>query len=88
MTTTVTWADELRQCLHPSARPIPWHLWAQQTITALRSIDSGEPCDAERGERAATMLREIASYLDDQYNSGYDGIAIMPLSGFNLSFDR
>lgn len=83
------WAEELQEDFrHESARPIRWNLWANQTLDAIRHQNSGLPYDAEHGERAVKMLREIAAYLDQQYDSGFDGIALMPLSGFNLSLDR
>ena len=89
MTTTTDWAEELREDYeHKAARPIRWGLWASQTIAALQQRNSGQCGDSERGDRAAKMLREVAEYLDRQYDSGYDGIALMPMAGFNLSFDR
>lgn len=83
------WAQELREdYLHSPVRPIRWELWASQTITSLRNQNSGQPGDAEHGDLAAKMLREIAGYLDKHYDQGFDGISLMPMSCFNLSFDR
>ena len=89
MTTSTDWAEELQEDFrHEAARPIRWELWASQTIVALQNRNSGQCGDDERGERAAKMLREVAEYLDRQYDSGFDHIPLMPLSGFNLSYDR
>jgi hypothetical protein len=60
---------------------VTWMAWARETIEAIRSGPE------DRRATAVKTLNELAFYLDDQYDSGYDGIAPLPRSGCNMSWD-
>jgi hypothetical protein len=67
---------------NPGHEPIRWRQWAEQTITVL---EGANPSGYSR--RAEAMLLAIADYLDDQYDGGYDGIALLPREDFVLTFE-
>jgi hypothetical protein len=74
------WIDEAPR--DESGLPaVTWEEWARETIDAIREGPD------DRRATAIETLYGLAGYLDNQYDSGYHGIAPMPLPGCNMGWD-
>jgi hypothetical protein len=73
-------ADEApdKELSHPA---VTWKEWAGDIINAIRNGPE------DRRATAVATLRKLTDYLDEQYDSGYHGIAAMPLAECNMGWD-
>ncbi len=74
------WTEEATT-VGPNHPAVTWTQWAGDTVDAI----SNGP--EELRATAIKTLRKLADYLDDQYDSGYHGIAPMPLAECRMGWD-
>ncbi len=75
-----TWTDKAPRD-ESSLPAVTWQEWARETMDAIRNGPE------DRRATAIETLHKLASYLDDQYDGGFHGIAPMPLAECHMGWD-